>query len=215
MGLIKSITILAIIVVLLAGIAIVLSSHGSNAAPITKQQAIQQVLNDVNKNDPGVNATVVNNVSQSGLENDSWAIVVGLIYNSTKPCPSLSIEGFDYPPSLVPESYNTYTYYKRGNCVINGITGTPGENYVINSPYIAIARSFNESYSPIINYVYTNGYSNMVVHAKFYNILPINESGRQMNLSDVWRINYSATDSNSSLYVIMYINGSIVNSYNS
>lgn len=197
MGLIKNITIAVIALVAIFAVAFY-ALHTTQSTQLTKQQAEQLVLNDLSQENPGANVSVVNG-SPSTLEQNSWNIVVSVIYNATKPCPTLSIEGFDYPATgLVPSSYNIYTAYNRDTCIIYGLPNNRYSSYVINSPYIAIAKSFNESYSPIISYVYTYGYSNVNVHAT------LNRT------TYVWLINYTAPNANYSLNILMHTNGSII-----
>ena len=180
------------------------------SAPLTQAQAEQVVLNDLKAHSPGAIINVIN-VSSSNLRNDSWKIVVNMVYNSTRPCPTILTESFDYPAlGLSPTVYSVYS----DNCNVYGGGSLPGSyNYVIGSPYIAIAQSYAQNYTQVKDYVSNYGYNATSVHAKFYDTIPANFTPLNKNFSNSWLINYTASGATQSLFVIMSANGIITNSY--
>ena len=173
---------------------------------LTQAQAEQIVLNDLKAHSPNAIINVVN-VSRSSLRNDSWNMVVNVVYNSTRPCPSILTESFDYPAlGLSPTVYSVYS----NNCSVYGVGSN---NYVIGSPYIAIAQSYAQNYTPVRNYVSTYGYSATSVHAAFYDTIPANFTPLNETFSNSWLINYTASGAAQELFVIMSSNGTITNSY--
>ncbi len=178
---------------------------------LTQAQAQQVVMSDLQAHSPGAIINVVN-VSPSKLKNDSWSVVVNIVYNSTTPCPAILTESFDYPAlGLSPTVYSVYS----DNCSIYGVGSLLGKyyNYVISSPYIAIAQSYAQNYTPIKDYVSRYGYNATTVHAKFYDTIPANFTPLNDTFSNSWLINYTAGGSIQSLFVIMSTNGTITNSY--
>ncbi len=179
--------------------------------PLTQAQAEQIVLNDLKAHSPTAIINVVN-VSGSSLKNDSWNIVVNIVYNSTRPCPTILTESFDYPAlGLAPTVYSVYS----NNCSIYGVGSLLNSyyNYVIGSPYIAIAQSYAQNYTPIKDYVSTYGYNETSVHAHFYNAIPANFTPLNASFENSWLINYTAGGATKSLFVIMSTNGTITSSY--
>src|SRR5271157_5012392 len=142
MELLGRVAMIALIVIAIASAAFLLSTHAISPN-LTAPQAVQYVLSDMRASNPSANISVIN-VSPSTLKQGSWDVVLSVVYNASTPCPTLFIEGFDYPATgLVPSVDNLYT----SHCVISGISIAP--SYVISSPYIAIARSYNQSFAPI------------------------------------------------------------------
>jgi hypothetical protein len=206
MELLGRVAVIALIVVVAAAAAFLLSGHVISG-PLTSQQAVQYVLSDMRASNPSANITVIN-VSASALKASSWDIVLSAVYNASKPCPTLFIEGFDYPATgLVPSVDNLYT----AHCVIYGISTAP--SYVISSPYIAIARSYNQSFAPVMTYVNGFGYNNTFVHARFFSTLGGNATPLGETFSSVWLINYTAKNAGYSEYAVMSSSGSIIANY--
>ncbi len=206
MELLGRVAIIAAVVIVIAAVAFLLSSHVISGA-LTSQQAVQYVLSDMRASNPSANITVIN-VSASALKAGSWNIVLSAVYNASKPCPTLFIEDFDYPATgLVPSVDNLYT----SHCVIYGISTAP--SYVISSPYIAIARSYNQSFAPITAYVRAAGYNNTFVHARFFSTLNYSATPLNENFTSVWLINYTAKSANHSEYVVMSSSGAIIANY--
>jgi hypothetical protein len=206
MELLGRVAIIALVVIVIAAAAFLLATHVI-AGPLTSQQAVQYVLSDMRAGNPSANITVIN-VSASALKADSWNIVLSVVYNASRSCPTLFIEDFDYPAvGLVPSVDNLYTTH----CVVYGISTAP--SYVISSPYIAIARSTNQS-TQIMAYANTFGYNNTFVRARFFSTLNPNATPLQENLTSVWLINYTAQGANYSEYAIMSSSGAMIANYN-
>ncbi|MDE1810819.1 MAG: hypothetical protein KGH66_02150, partial [Candidatus Micrarchaeota archaeon] len=127
--------VIVVVLIVIAGAAFILFQHTAASGAVSSDQAVQFVKSDLLQMNPSANITLIN-VSPSRLQTGSWNIVLSVVYNATRPCPTLFIEGYDYPATgLVPSLDNLYTT----KCVINGVSGAP--SYVISSPEIAIARS--------------------------------------------------------------------------
>lgn len=213
MDLLSRVAVLAVIIIIIAGLIFLFikQNFGNTLCkpPLSSDRAVQCVLSDLEASNPSANISVVD-VSQSKISNSSWNIVLSVVYNGTKPCPTLFIEAFDYPATgLVPSVDNLYTR----NCIIFGL---PSESPYFNSsrsPYIAIVRSYNQSNPSITNYVSAHGYDNVIVHAKFYSYLDLNTTHLGKQYYNVWLINYSATNAQDSDFVVMDSSGVIVGNY--
>lgn len=197
MGLFKSAAVAAVIIVLVIVGVIFIYGKSAQAAPLTESQAVQIVGSDIRAGNPAANITLIS-VSNSTTEKNSWNIVYSVAYNVTRPCPTLQIEGFDYPATgLVPSIDNLYTQ----NCTIYGISDAP--TYVISSPEIAVVRSYTIHNTTIDNYVSDYGYNNTRVYARFYQNLPANDTPNDLNMSAVWVVRYSAAGASTSEYAVM------------
>src|SRR5580693_1614219 len=147
MDLLLKVGILIVVLVVIASAIFLIYVHATQSGPLTKQQAEALVVNDIISQNPNAVITVVS-ASPSILANNSWSITLSIVYNGTKPCPTLFIQGYDYPATgLVPSTDNLYT---RG-CIIYGLSTAP--TYVISSPDIAIARSYSSNSPLLTNYV--------------------------------------------------------------
>ncbi len=208
MDLILKVGVLIVFLVVIFSAAWVLTSHPSSNK-VTQSQAEQLVLNDVKQSNPNATVAVVSAMN-STLEKDSWQIVLSVVYNATRPCPTLMIEGFDYPATgLVPSTDNLYT---KG-CVIYGLSTAP--SYVISSPEIAVVRSYTANSMAITHYVGTYGYNNTIVHAAFYSSLGANATPLSTQFSNVWLVNYSAGGTSYNLYAVLAQSGQVDGTYNS
>ena len=155
MDLLAKVAVVVAIFIVIAGAGFyVLKLSASPSGPLTSQQASQIVINDLKLHNPTADVTIIN-VTPSMLKSGSWSMTLSVVYNSTRPCPTLFIEGFDYPATgLVPSVDNLYTE----NCTIYGLSTAP--TYVISSPAIAIVKSYVSNSIAISNYVNTYGYGN-------------------------------------------------------
>ena len=195
MDLISRVGLLVVVLIAVFGIILALQ-HTASAGPLTEQQAEQLVVTDLQKSYQGATVSVIN-VTRSPVQSGAWRITVLLVLDPTSPCPSVSIEGFDYPATrLVPSSYNNYTASAHGCTVYSG-GGAVGSSEM--SAEIAIAMSYHDYFPTIMSYVDDYGYGNMHVHATLCS-----------NPSDVWLVNYSAQAANKPLYVLMHQNGTII-----
>jgi hypothetical protein len=206
MDLLGTVAVIVLVLILVLTAGFVLLKHNTQTT-LTSAQAVQLVINDLKTSNPGANITVVN-VSNSTLKQGSYNIVLSIVYNSTKPCPTLFIEGFDYPATgLVPSVDNLYTK----NCIIYGLSTAP--SYVISSPEIAIARSYNQGINQITSYVSTFGYNSTSVNAMFYPYLNANTTKLGRSFYNVWLIKYKATGANYSVYAVLDSSGAVAGNY--
>jgi len=206
MELLGRVAMIALIVIAIASAAFLLSTHAISPN-LTAPQAVQYVLSDMRASNPSANISVIN-VSASTLKAGSWDVVLSVVYNASRPCPTLFIEGFDYPATgLVPSVDNLYT----SHCVVYGLSTAP--SYVISSPYIAIARSYNQSFMPVTSYVDGFGYNNTQVHARFFSSIGMTSTPLQRNFTSVWLVNYTARDATYSEFAVMSSSGSIIANY--
>ena len=207
MELLAKVAVVVVVLIVIAGIGFLVYSSANPAASLTSDQAAQFVVGDLKLHNPTADITIIN-VTPSNLTVGSWRITLRVVYNSTRPCPTLSIKSFDYPATgLVPSDDNLYTE----NCTIYGLSTAP--TYVISSPAIAIVKSYDSGYAPILNYVRAYGYNNMVVHARFFPILSSNMTPTNETFNNVWLINYTANGASWSQFVILSSSGSIAGNY--
>jgi len=209
MDLIGKVAIIVILLIVIASAGFLLFKH-STQKQFTAAQAQQVVLNDLNASQPAANITVIN-VSNSTLEKGSYNVVLSIVYNSTSPCPTLFIEEYDYPATgLVSSVDNLYTQH----CVVSGLSNAP--SYVIGSPEIAIATSYNQSLahniSEVTNYVNDVGYNDVIVTAKFYPSLNNTNTHLSQSYYNVWLVRYRGPSLNYSVYTVLQ-SGSVVDNY--
>ncbi|MCL5433817.1 MAG: hypothetical protein M1538_02465 [Candidatus Marsarchaeota archaeon] len=198
---------------------------------VTRSEAVNMVVADILNSTPNANIShIITN--SSPIENGSWQIFTTVAYNTTKPCPTLLGEMFDYPATGL--NVTTTTYVQK--CKVYSYSNEP--YYLVSMPEVAITISYNLSKSAQ-NYVNTYGYGNVNVYAKFYpnltaNILRRTLIGNIINianstvtnqssafntlvnnsiLSNIWLINYSAKNSPYFLYIEMYQSGNIINQF--
>jgi len=200
-----AIIVLVLIIVFSAGFILLKRNTQSQ---LTSAQAVQVVLNDLKASNPSANITVIN-VSNSTLKEGSYNIALSIVYNATRPCPTLEIEAFDYPATgLVPSVDNLYTT----GCKIYGLSATAYESYVISSPEVAIARSYNQGISQITGYVSAFGYNNTYVTATYYTYLNENSTHLGKSFYNIWLVKYKATNANYSIYAVLQ-NNTVVGNY--
>lgn len=210
MDLIGKVAIIVILLIVIAAAGFLLFKH-STQTQFTAQEAKQVVLNDLKASNPRANITVIN-VSNSTLEKGSYNVVLSIVYNSTSPCPTLFIEEYDYPATgLVPSTDNLYT----SDCIVYGLTNAP--SYVIGSPEIAIARSYNQSVAhnitQVTNYVNDFGYNNIITTASFYPDLNNTNTHLSQSYYNVWLIKYHAAAANYSIYAVLDSSAAIIANY--
>jgi hypothetical protein len=211
MDLLGKVAVIVIVLIAVFSAVFVLLRHSSQQAPLTSAQAIQVVLKDIKDSNPGANVTVIN-VSNSTLERNSYNIVLSIVYNSTRACPTLFIEQFDYPATeLVQSIPNLYTK----NCIVYGLSNV--STYVISSPYIAIARSYNQSVThnvtQVTYYVSDYGYNNTAVTAQHYSYLNNTQTHLAQSYYNVWLVRYKAKAANYSVYTVLDSLGDISANY--
>ena len=210
MDLLLRVGILIVIIVVIVAGAIALTSHYSAPGPITQSEALNTVLSDAQQANPGANVTVIYPIKNSTIEANSWVITLSVVYNGTKPCPTLSIEDYDYPATQLSPYYNNlYTEH----CTIYGLGGAP--NYVVSSPYIAIARAYGSNVSYLTNYVSDYGLRNVNVYAKFYSAFNSSATtlGTNALYTNIWLINFTSTLATYNQYVILSQSGGILANY--
>lgn len=207
MDLLEKVAVVVVLVIIVFSAGFVLLTHTTKTTR-TSKQAEEVVINDLKSSNPDANITVIN-VSNSTIENGSYNIVLSIVYNATRPCPTLFIDEFDYPATgLVPSVDNLYTK----DCVIHGLSYAP--SFVVSSPEIAIAESYNQTSVPqITNYVSTFGYNNTNVYAKFYPYLNENDTNLGQSYYNVWLVTYKATNANYSVVAVLDSSGAIAGNY--
>jgi hypothetical protein len=172
--------------------------------PLTSAQAEALVLKDIQQEYPNAVFSVIS-ISKSNLTADSWNVVLNVVYNSTRPCPEVMTEGFDYPAvTLVPSDEVLYA----SDCKVYGFGYAP--DYVISQPYIAITRAYESGNTSILNYVGEHGYNNTSAYASYYKTGNSFLYSIGINSTDAWIIKYNATDTANVLYAAMGTNGTIL-----
>ncbi|MDE1857242.1 MAG: hypothetical protein KGH98_04155 [Candidatus Micrarchaeota archaeon] len=207
MDLLARVAIGVIIILVIAGVVYAFASVAALAQKALNQsQAVQIVMKDLRTSAQNAQIGLIN-VSASKLKNDSWNVVLSIAYNSTRACPTLLIESFDYPATgLVPSVENVYTQ----GCAIYGLNNAPG--YVVGSPYIAMVEAYNSGLT-FKNYVDRYGYNTTFVSAKFYPSVVANYTPLSQPFSNVWIVNYSAPLSPVNQYAVLYQNGTFAANY--
>jgi len=206
MDLFGKIAIATIAVIFVFGVifGVVLLLYHPVTKPLTASQAEKLVLKDVQQEYPNAVFSVIS-ISSSNLTKDSWNIVLNVVYNSTKACPEVMTEGFDYPAvTLVPSDEVLYA----SNCKVYGYGYAP--DYIISEPYIALDRAYENGNSTIINYVSSHGYNNTNAYASFYRTANPFLLAIGINSTDMWIIKYNATNAKSVLYTAMTGTGNVV-----
>jgi hypothetical protein len=207
MELIEKVAIIVVVLVIIFSGVFLFIKHSSSSKP-TAAQAEQFVINDVKQANPSANVTVID-VSNSTVESGSYNIILSIVYNATRPCPTLFITEYDYPATgLVPSLDNLYV----GNCKIYGLNPSLS-GYDISSPEVAIAQSYSKNITAVTNLVSTYGYNNTYVTAMFYPTLSSNQTALDQNFSNVWLIKYSATNADYSAYVVLNSSGTVAGNY--
>ncbi len=202
MELIPKIAVFAIVLIVILGIAYALSQHLHSSA-LTANTVEGYVVNDLQQQNPNASIKIIN-VTPSSIQSGSWDVVVRLISNGTRACPTLLIEGFDYPAmTLLPNLYNQYV----GSCAISG--SAYSSSYVVGNSAVAITEVYEQKNPTMMGYLNQYGYNNTYVDAKFYHVLnnsvlPINTS-----MQNAWVIAYKAVNANYSLYAILNQSGKI------
>jgi hypothetical protein len=201
----------ALILIVIFSSAIIIYKYTlGKPGTLNAEQAGQAVLNDLQLSYPNSTVTIIN-TSKENSSSSSWNIFVSLVYNATSPCPTVYLEEYTYPAfNFVPTIANLYTK----DCIIYGLSQTklPYYTYLITSPEIAIAKSYNASFPSVLRYVQEYGYQNVKVHAVHYSLLG-NIPFTNETFKNVWLINYTAAGASSSQLLIMNATGSILYNY--
>lgn len=208
MDLLTKVAVAVVIIILIAGAGfLIYNAISEHATSLTAQQASQIVVRDLLLQSPSANITIIN-VTPSALKRGSWSVTLSVVYNATRPCPTLFIEAFDYPATgLVPSIDNLYTQ----RCVVYGLPTAP--SYVISSPSIAMVQSYDSGFPPIADYVSTYGYNSTTVHARFFATLPSSMTPLNRTFYNAWLVNYTAKGAPHSQYVILSTSGAIIGNY--
>ncbi|MDE1865313.1 MAG: hypothetical protein KGH94_01580 [Candidatus Micrarchaeota archaeon] len=206
MGLLSTAAVIAVIAIVITGAALFIFSKVP-PGKLTVNQAENLVTSDIKAQNPNANITFIS-VTNSSLRPDSWQIIISVIYNGSKPCPTMMVDVFNYPvQSLLHPDVIVYSSGNSTGCVVNGYSSAP--SYVINSNQIAIARSYSSGNSTIKSYVNRFGYPSTFVTASF-----LTQNSGLSNETNDWLIRYSATNANYSVMAVLDQSGKILQTYN-
>jgi|GEM_PF-749162 len=211
----KVIIIAILLIIIIFALFSMLPKLHTNQKIITRSDAINMIKADILNKTPNANISLI---SASPAGNNSWDVSFTVVYNGTKACPELLEEDFDYPAFGFYSTNTTYT----SNCKVYGYTSAP--YYVLSMPQTAIAESYAEN-TLAEAYVNRFGYSSTNVHAVKYvnftsnditalgfnSLISSNIVGNSV-LTNIWLINYSASDANYNLYLLMHQSGNIITS---
>ncbi len=212
MDLLAKVGVLIVVLIIIFSAGFLLFVHPSRSQ-LTQAQAEQTVLTDIKTLNPNATVSIVA-ASASKQYNGSWDIVLSVVYNATRPCPSLSIQEYDYPAlglSGTPVTDNQYSGVSGGHCVIYGLSSAP--TYVISSPEIAIARSYNASPPELVAFVNMYGYNDINAYASFFANMSPSTTPLNATFSNVWLVNYTSPLSPTREYVILGQSGQILGNY--
>ena len=207
MDLFAKVAIAAVIIIAIAIVAFYLVRAHSTPS-VTEQQAESFVISDLEQSNPNASINIVS-ASPSLLKSGSWDIVVSIIYNGTRACPTVMVRSFDYPAltlSSVVDSYTSGTV----PCFVHGLSNVT--SYFISLPEVAIAAATNSS-AAAESYTSLFGYNETIVHAHYYTNITASSTPLGKNLSDAWLVNYTALDANYSEYVALSGAGRVLGSF--
>ena len=204
MGLLSTAAIIAVVAIIIAGVAFYLFTKAVPAGSLTLGQAEQLVINDIKQQNPTANVTLLPGASNSTLERNSFYIPLSVVYNGSRPCPTLLIETFDYPATgLHPTNDTQASGFASGVCNV----------YVHGSlppyPPLFIASSYASNDPAISRYVSDFGYNNVFVMADH----ELNNTAVG-NYTNVWLVRYQAANANYSLIALLDPSGAILQTYN-
>jgi len=213
MDLIGRVAIVVVVLIVVFSGAFLLIKHNSQSSQLSQQQAEQLVLSDAQKSNPQANITVISATNASG----SYNIVLSVVYNATKPCPTLFIEGFNVQltggntlAGLAPSTYNEYI----SNCTLINSNNASSTKYLVSSPEAAIVKSYDLHLPQINDYVNQYGYANTSVTASLYSYMNNNETHLAQSYYNVWLIRYRASNANFSVYAVeSFDNGTVVGNF--
>jgi hypothetical protein len=211
MDLLEKVAILIVIVVAisLAAFWVTKVQPGSSAAP-TKGQVEQFVTNYLLQASPGAEVNVIN-ATPSNLSKGSWDVFVGVVYNSTTPCPTVVEQDYNYPAiNLAPRYDNNIT----AGCII--YSGANTSIMGISLPAIAQVKAYIGS-KAAREYVNAFGYGNTNAQTQFIKSFSYSKAPEPYNggVSDVWQVNYTANNANYSYYTILNESGGVLFGYTS
>ncbi len=189
---------LAAIVVIVLALALFLIAIRPSSSGVTEQQAESFVVSDLMQSNSNATINIVS-ATPSSLKSGSWDIVVSITYNGTLACPTVMVKGFDYPALTLSSVLDSYT---SGTipCFVHGFSNV--SSYFISLPSVAIAIATNAS-SQASSYVNLFGYNETHAHARYYTQLASAATPLSRNFSNVWLVNYTASDANYSEYVVL------------
>lgn len=203
MDLVLRVGILIIVLIAIFSVGYYLTVRPSQSTVLTQQAAEQKVLSDISNESPTAAVNVLS-VGPSKNYNDSWDVSLKVVYNGTRPCPTVTIIDFDYPAlGLVPTSDNVWTT----KCQIVNMSLSAG-----TLPEIAQVQAYTSS-SWMRSYVYDYGMNNVIASAKQYPQLNASATPLNMSFSNVWLVNYSAVPASYNEYVILNQQGSVQANY--
>jgi len=213
MGLLSTVAIIAVVVIVIIGAVLVMTYKTANTK-LTVQQAEGLVVNDIKAQNPTANVSQIGAATNSSLAPNSWVITLSVVYNGTRPCPTVQIEQFDYPATgLQSTTSTTYSYYSQNGCTVPS-SQNQNQQYNITLPdksSIAIATSYASGNNSIGAYVDKFGYANTFVTARFQGGT---NSGAFGNETNVWLVRYKATNANYSLIAVLDQSGVITQTFN-
>lgn len=205
MDLLAKVVVVALIVVVVAAVVILLGTKISVAKQqLNATQAQSFVLTYIKKTYPNTQAYPIN-VSRSTLVNGSWDVFVGIVYNYSRPCPTIEIEDYDYPAvNLYPRTDNVYS---SGGVGCKSSTNL----YAVNLPSAAMADAYMLA-TGARQYVQRFGYSNVTATAVFVKNTTQTSFG---TFSDFWNVTYTAPHAGFSEYILLYQSGEFIGNYTS
>jgi hypothetical protein len=212
MGILSTAAVIAVIAIVVAGGLFVLL-HKTTTSKLTAQGAEGLVVNDIKAQNPGANVSLINATNSTQAKN-SWLITLSVVYNGSRPCPTVQIEQFDYPAfGLHSYNPNTYSSFNSGVC---HVPPTQNQALPVTLPIksaIVIATSYASGYNAITSYVNLYGYNNTHVSACLVPSTDCNGAAFGGNETNTWLVKYNASDATYSLYVTLDQSGTVLNSY--
>lgn len=166
-------------------------------ATITKEKAVEFVMEDLKNNHPGADIDIYLVVP----EDDSWKITSKVIYGSHSPCPNLTTIVYNYPKfGFEPREQNVIT----DRCEVLSCKGIPNCKITLEEEAIIASHTFN-SIQEVDIYRSTFGDSNIKVYATPYTIYV--EPKNNQTYNNVWVVEWTSLEANRLIRLVINQSG--------
>lgn len=218
MDLLGKVVVLAVVLVIAVALFAIVRNAPSTAHQKSNATQAGNFVLTYFKNSPNFQGATedIIAITPSPLQNGSYDVYVGIIYNATSPCPTVVEWDYDYPSTgLLPKEDLNLTSWNQtnGKCVL--YSGQNSSIANIKLPAIAIVKAYIESQSAR-GYVGMFGYNNTHATAQFRGSFyysaapsPYNSTG----YNDTWEVNFTARNANYSYYTVLNQSGNVLFGY--
>lgn len=174
-------------------LVLMLSGCAQQNQPMTKEQAVNFVVQHMQADYPGAQTNVIEVIPQD----DSWKITSEVIYGPNTPCPNMSIVVYEYPAfGFAPRAENNIT----SNCELLSCKGIENCKIATAEEAIIASHSLN-NVSEINSFMSEYGYNNIRVEASFYG--SYFESKVNATYPSVWVVMWTSPKANYSVRLVL------------